>query len=35
MTDWKRRDEFNNPIIDMDGYIFPALTEEEQKKSSK
>lgn len=21
MADWKRRDEFNNPIIDMDGYI--------------
>lgn len=31
MADWKRRDEFGNPIIDMDGHIFSVLTEEEQK----
>ncbi len=31
MADWKRKDEFGNPIIDMDGHIFQVLTEEEQK----
>ena len=29
--DYKRRDENGNPIIDMDGYIFSVLTEDEQK----
>ena len=30
-NDWKRKDENGNPIIDMDGVIFPVLSENEQK----
>lgn len=30
-SNWKGKDKYNNPIIDMDGTIFPVLSEEEQK----